>query len=93
MSIFHLAALVTPDNLPTPHADQSTLNKIFSLLFVTLGSAAILMMVIGGIQYVTARSNAEAVSKARNRITYSLIGLIIVAVAAGIVHWVLGAAK
>jgi hypothetical protein len=47
------------------------------------------MLIYGGFRYVTSAGNDTAVATAKKTITYALIGLIIVAFAQVIVHFVL----
>jgi hypothetical protein len=55
-----------------------------------LGAISLLMLVIAGLRYILARGNAESTAQARNMITYSVIGLIVAALASTIVNFVLG---
>jgi hypothetical protein len=50
------------------------------------------MIVYGGLRYVTSGGSSEGVGNAKNIIIYAIIGLIIVALAQAIVHFVLNAA-
>lgn len=79
--------------LPHTCANQDTINHVLNIIFVTLGAFALLMLVIGGLRYVFAGGSPDNVKKARSQITYSLIGLIMVALAAAIVNVVLGRLK
>lgn len=51
------------------------LNAIVNLLAGVIGVGAILMIVWGGIQYITARDNAQAVQSAKEKIINVVIGL------------------
>lgn len=81
--------LITPTGLPQTSATQSTLNTILSDVFILLGAIAVLMVVIAGLRYIFARGDAEKVKQAKNMIQYSVIGLIISALAYSIVNVVL----
>ena len=48
------------------------------------------MIVIGGFRYVISSGNDQAVSGAKNTIIFALVGLVIVALAQFIVHFVIG---
>jgi hypothetical protein len=48
--------------------------------------------VVAGLLYITARGNPEKVTTARNRILYSVMGLVLAASAVAIVNVVLGRA-
>jgi len=81
-------------NLPqTPvsgAAGQETLDRVLTIGFVTLGAIALLILVIGGLRYITARNNPDSIKLAKNMIIYALIGLVLAATAAAIVQYVLG---
>lgn len=47
--------------------------------FVTI--LAVLFLIWGGLQYLTAAGNEEQVEKAKNTITYALLGLVVAAIA------------
>ena len=51
------------------------LNALTNLVAGVIGVGAILMIVWGGIQYITARDNAQAVQAAKEKIINVLIGL------------------
>lgn len=55
-------------------------------VFVVLGALALFMIVLAGFNYVNARGQPEAVEKAKNRLMYALIGLVLAASAYGIVN-------
>lgn len=63
--------------------------NIFSWL---VGSISIIMVIYGGFRYVTSGGNDSSISGAKNTIVYALIGLVIVALAQIIVHFVLSKA-
>lgn len=78
--------------LPQTPADQPTLNRILSIIFVTIGALAVLMIVISGLRYIAAQGEPNKMAEAKNMIVYSLIGLVISALAATFVNYVLGRA-
>lgn len=61
--------------------------NFFSLL---VGIVAVIMIIIGGFQYVMSNGDSGKISTAKNTIIFALVGLIIVAMAQFIVHFVLG---
>lgn len=75
-----------PSNLPNEFTD---VNKLYSFIFNTIsgiaGAVFIVMLLVGGIQYLTAQGSDEIATKSKKLIFNALIGIIIVAVA-----WALG---
>lgn len=56
---------------------------------IILGAIAVIMIVIGGFKFVTSGGDTNAVASAKNTIIYALVGLVVVALAQVIVHYVL----
>jgi cytochrome bd-type quinol oxidase subunit 2 len=67
----------------------SFIAKVINILSVIIGAIAVVMIIIGGFRYVTSGGNAESTKSARQTIVYAIVGLIIVALAQIIVHFVL----
>jgi len=61
-----------------------------NILSILVGVIAVVMIIIGGIKYITSNGDAGNVTGAKNTIMYALIGLIIVALSQVIVKFVLG---
>lgn len=60
--------------------------NIFSLI---IGIIAVIMIIVGGFRYITSGGSSEKIGGAKNTLIYAIIGLIIVALAQIIVHFVL----
>lgn len=68
-----------PAGIPNSDLNQIILNITNWVLgFVTI--LAVLFLIWGGLQYLTAAGNEEQVEKAKNTITYALLGLIVAAI-------------
>ena len=63
---------------------------IINLFSWVVGVVAVIMIIYGGFQYITAAGDTTKVGNAKNTILYALIGLVIVALAQVIVRFVLG---
>jgi len=50
---------------------------------------AVIMIIIGGFRYITSGGNDTSITSAKNTILYAVIGLVIVALAQVLVHFVL----
>lgn len=68
------------------------LTQVINIFSVIVGVIAIFMIIFGGLKYITSGGDSGNVSGAKNTIIYALIGLVIVALAQFIVHFVLGKA-
>jgi hypothetical protein len=69
-----------------PIADR--LRNIANLIAIVAGAAAILLILVGGIQYVTSNGDTNKTASAKNTVIYSLVGLVVVALAAAIIDFV-----
>jgi hypothetical protein len=67
----------------------ATVINIFSLV---VGIVAVIMIIIGGLKYITSGGDSGNVTGAKNTILYAVIGLVVVALAQFIVKFVLGKA-
>lgn len=66
------------------------LGSVISLLLFIAGSAAVLVIVVGGIRYITSDGDPGAASKAKNTIIFALVGLVIAIMSYSIVNFVIG---
>ncbi len=57
------------------------INDAATIIALITGIGAVIMIIIGGFTMVTSGGNSEAVANARRRITYSLVALVVVALA------------
>jgi len=71
--------LVNIDNFGT------LLVNVISLLLKFAGAIAVLFLVIGGFQYISARGNEEASEKAKKTISGAIIGIVIIVMAYAVV--------
>lgn len=69
---------------------DSILKTVINILSLVVGVVAVIMIIIGGLRYITSGGESSNVSTAKNTIIYAIVGLVIVALAQFIVHFVLG---
>ena len=94
------AALITPGDSPGEIAAatggegsvRSLVLKIVNYFLTFLGIVAVLMIIYGGITYVTAGGAQDKVDSAKKVIMYALVGIIIILLSFAIVNTVLGSA-
>jgi hypothetical protein len=85
-----IALLVDSSGLP--HATANSTTKIFNIILSIMGALALLMLVIAGLRYTISQGDATKVADSKRMITYTLVGLVIIALAASIVNFVLNRA-
>jgi len=79
----------TTVNIPTGDAD-SLLASGLNLAYFLAGAISIVVIIIAGIMYVSSSGDAGRITKAKNLLTYSIVGLIIVLVAFILTNFVVG---
>jgi hypothetical protein len=63
--------------------------KLVDLLSVVVGAVSVIMIIYGGFRYITSGGDSGRVGNAKNTLIYAIVGLVIVALAQVIVHFVL----
>lgn len=75
-----------------PKSLDQTIARILNIFSVIIGVVAVIMIMIGGLRYITSGGASDRVAGAKNTILYAVIGLIVVALAQVIVRFVLNTA-
>lgn len=81
----------------TPFAGTSSsplISSITSIVNAMLTLAAVIaaiFVIIGGVRYITAQGDEDAVALAKNTIIYAVIGVIVIALSAVIVNFIIKA--
>lgn len=65
------------------------LNKVISFFALIVGVVSVIMIIYGGLKYITSGGDSGNVSGAKNTIIYAIIGLVIAALSQFIVRYVL----
>lgn len=68
---------------------QNLAKTITNAFSVVIGAAAVIMILFGGFRYITSGGDSGRVGSAKNTLIYAIVGLIIVALAQVIVHYVI----
>lgn len=89
------AAVRLPDGssipLPgTPGSGAFTIDKLFGLIYFVAGIVAVIMIILGAIQYTTSDGDPSKIKRAKDSILYSIVGLIAIILAAAITNFVVG---
>jgi Type IV secretion system pilin len=69
---------------------NTAMTNALNVLSVIAGFTAIVMIIISGIRFMTAAGDPSGIASARTSLIYALVGLVVVAMAQFIVHFVLG---
>ena len=68
---------------------NNIVKTVINILTAVVGILAVIMIIVAGFRYVTSGGSDEAVKGAKNTILYAVIGLVVVALAQIIVHFVI----
>ena len=68
---------------------QGNVINIINGVIAALGLVAVVIIIIGGVQYMTSSGDAGKVKKAKDTILYGIIGLVICILAFAIVNFVI----
>ena len=71
--------------------DNGVFKQVTNTILYIVGIIAVIMLIIGGIRYVTSGGDAKKVTDAKNTVLYAIIGLVIAFLAFAIVNFVISA--
>jgi len=89
------SAICQDKNKLQTHRDNSfygrngVLIKVSSLVALAVGVASVIMIIIGGIKFAMASGDPSNIKSAKDTIIFALVGLIVSAIAASIIQFVL----
>ena len=66
------------------------LKNVINILLFVAGAISVIVIIVGGIKYVTSAGDSAGVNNAKNTILYAVIGLAIAVMAFAIVNFVIG---
>lgn len=68
---------------------MATLNVVLNVVLGVVAFIAVVMIIVGGISFITSQGDTGKVSKARNTVLYGVVGLVVALLAFAIVNFVL----
>ncbi|HVX58088.1 MAG TPA: pilin [Candidatus Saccharimonadales bacterium] len=72
---------------------QKFAKKVITWFSILVGAASVFMIIYGGFRYITSGGESGRVGAAKNSLLYAIVGLVIVALAQLIIHFVLNQAS
>ena len=66
-----------------------SVTNILNVIIGVLGIVAVIVIIFGGVQYMTSTGDASKVKKAKDTILYGVVGLVIVILAFAIVNFII----
>ena len=70
---------------------KKRIKSVLETVYLWVGIIAVIVIVIGGIKYMTSAGEAEKIKNAKHTITYAIIGLVVTLAAFAITEFVIGA--
>jgi len=78
----------TDIDIPKLTSEQVLQNGL-NLAYFLAGTVAVIVIIIGGIMYATSAGNSGGVTKAKNMILYSIVGLVVVIIAWAVTNFII----
>jgi hypothetical protein len=79
------------NNVPTAlFTSTGIITKIINFMLFIAGALAVIMIIFGGLRYVTSAGNSSSVTAAKNTILYAIVGLLVAFLAYAAINFVLG---
>jgi hypothetical protein len=75
--------------IPALSAD-AILSSVLNTVYLVAGVVAVIVIIIAGYMYVTSNGDSAVVVKAKNAITYAVVGLVFIVLAFAITWFVVG---
>jgi hypothetical protein len=72
---------------------NKVIRTVVDLLSIAVGIAAVVMIIVGGLKYITSAGDSNQISSAKSTLTYAIVGLVVAALAQFIVQFVLNKVK
>lgn len=73
--------------------DEGLFKKVVSIMLFIVGAVAVIMLILGGIKYVTSGGAQDKVTSAKNTIMYAIIGIVVAVLAYAVVNFVITGLK
>lgn len=62
---------------------------VIRFLAASVGLIAVFILIVSGLQYITAQGNSDQIRSAKNRLTNVIIGLVLYIMSYGILEWLI----
>lgn len=85
-----IAGIISTNAIPRTELSGSTLSRVYTAVLAIAGIVSVIFVIIGGIKYTLSSGDPGEISKAKNTILYSIVGLVVVMSAFMIIRFVTG---
>lgn len=82
-------------NLPSGPREvgDAQIGAILGTVYFIAGMVAVIIIIIGGLRYITSNGDPSGIQSAKNTILYAVVGLVVIIAASGITGFVLSNVK
>lgn len=70
-------------------ADGGIFKKVVNILLFVIGAVAVIMLIYGGVKYITSGGAQDKVQEAKNTILYAIVGIVVALLAFAVVNFVI----
>jgi len=81
------------DNAGTDATASGAIAVILNSVYIIIGIVAVIFIILGGVGYATSQGDTNKLTKAKNTVIYSVVGLIIAIAAFAITNYILNQFK
>jgi heme/copper-type cytochrome/quinol oxidase subunit 2 len=68
---------------------DTIITNIVNILSIFVGIVAVIMVIFAGFKYITSAGDSNAIAAAKNTLMWAIVGVLVVALAQAIIHFVL----
>jgi hypothetical protein len=91
LSLANGAACAAPSDAKTSLFGSGGIFQIISeTLIFLVGAVAVIMLIVGGLLYVTSNGDSKRVEGAKNTILYAIVGIVVAVLAYAAVNFIIG---
>lgn len=73
----------------SPEDFANVITEIINAFLLIVALIALIAIIVGGVQYITSRGNDQNTEKAKKTIMFSVLGLLVIGLAAALVNFVI----
>ena len=84
-------ATLTPFSGTSSGSLIGSITNIVNAMLTLAAVIAAIFVIIGGVRYITAQGDEDAVAAAKNTVIYAIIGVVVIALSAVIVNFIIAA--
>lgn len=71
--------------------DAPLVADVFAVVLTIFGGIAVIMLIVGGLRYITSQGDSSKMTQAKNTILYAVIGVVVALLGFGILEYVVNA--